>query len=336
MNLKRGMVRLLAGAPAALAPGRSGIASIFMLHRFGREAHGHDPLVVRRLLGWLRTHRFDVLDLEDLFRRLGGEGAPIRRAVAFTIDDGYADQAEIAAPVFAEYDAPVTTFLATGFLDGTLWLWWDQIEYLLQGSRRDHLTLTVQGQPVDLHLGGPLERQRATEKVVERCKFLPDAERLATIAALARLVERPVPDTPPSTYRPMTWDQARRCEAAGMRFGPHTVTHPILARTADTQAAREVRESWRRLCQEVSRPQPIFCYPNGRIGDFGPREAATLRSLGLLGAVTAQPGYAAADDFGTPDGRFQVPRFSFSEEHEDNIRYASGLEWLWHKMRGRA
>lgn len=32
--------------------------------------------------------------------------------------------------MFAEFDCPFTTFLTTGFLDRTLWFWWDRIEYV--------------------------------------------------------------------------------------------------------------------------------------------------------------------------------------------------------------
>jgi peptidoglycan/xylan/chitin deacetylase (PgdA/CDA1 family) len=304
-----------------------------MLHRFVKEANGHDPSVLRRLLGWLRRHHFEVLDLEELFLRLAGNGPPVRRAVAFTIDDGYLCQAEVAAPIFGECGAPVTTFLTTGFLDGALWLWWDQIEFVLQGTRENRVCFTAGARQLDLDLHSPDRRRIATKIVGEHCKALSAAERLATIADLAERVRVPIPETPPPQYRPMTWDQVRHCEARGMRFGPHTVTHPILARTEDGQARHEIEESWRRLNKEAARPVPIFGYPNGTHEDFGPREFAILRDLGFLGAVTAQPGYASSQGFAASDGAFQVPRFAFSRRHDDNLRYATHLEWWWQRMR---
>src|SRR5437867_2401325 len=97
-----GVTRLFANRPVmTLASHRRGLVSIFMLHRVTTSPDGHDPLVIRQLFDWLRRHRFELLDLEELFRRLAGEGPPPRRAVAFTIDDGYACQAEVAAPLFA-------------------------------------------------------------------------------------------------------------------------------------------------------------------------------------------------------------------------------------------
>jgi peptidoglycan/xylan/chitin deacetylase (PgdA/CDA1 family) len=331
-----GMVRFLAGSPLmTLATRKRGMATIFMLHRFGTDAGGHDPTVVRRLLIWLRSHRFDLLDLEEAFRRLRGEGPPLGRAVAFTIDDGYRCQAEVAAPIFAEHEAPVTTFLTTGFIDGTLWLWWDKVEYVLKHAPVDRLTLEAGERRLDLDLQGPRRRRLATEQLTEHLKSLAEADRLAAITELSERALVPIPDTPPYAYRPMTWDQVRRCEAGGMRFGPHTVTHPVLARTDAAQSHREIEQSWQRLTSEVARPVPVFCYPNGRDSDFGPRESAILQDLGFLGAVTAEGGYATAAGFSGSEGAFRVPRFSFSDAHEENLRYASRLEWLWQQVRLR-
>lgn len=330
-----GVARLLASAPVmTLASRKRGIASIFMLHRFAGP-HGHDPLVLKRLLGWLRRHNYELLDLEMLFRRMSGDGEQIRHAVAFTIDDGYQCQAEIAAPIFAEYGVPVTTFLTTGFLDGTLWLWWDQIDYIFSASRADRVSLVVGGKRLDFDLGSPERRHLAAETLKQYCKALPESERLLAIAELAAEAAVGIPESPPPEYRPMMWDQARRLEAGGMRFGAHTVTHPILARTDDAQARHEIEAAWTRLGQEISNPVPVFCYPNGLESDFGTREFSILRDLGFIGAVAAEPGYASSKGFAQADGRFRVPRFSFSEIHDENLRCASRMEWLWQKVRLR-
>lgn len=317
----------------ALTSRRKAMASVFMLHRFEPAAGGHELTTVRNLLGWVRRNRFEVLDLETLLRRLAGDGPTPRRAIAFTIDDGYRCQAQIGAPIFAEFDAPVTTFLTTGFLDGETWLWWDRIEYVLRRTDAKHLLLPATGRPREFPIGPAGERHRTIEAVTEYCKKLPDRERHKAIAQIIEQAGITIPSAPPPEYAPMTWEEARRCEAGGMRFGPHTVTHPILARTDDDQARYEIEVSWQRLKAELSNPVPVFGYPNGRSGDFGPREIAILRRLGFLGAVSAEAGYASDPEPPEGDRWFRVPRFSFSRRHSENLRYASGLERLWRKVR---
>jgi peptidoglycan/xylan/chitin deacetylase (PgdA/CDA1 family) len=316
-----------------------GRAAIFMLHRFAQPdlgVQGHDTEILRTVLAWLRRERYELVPLADLFRRLGGEGPPFRRAVCFTIDDGYLDHATIGSPVFAEFDCPVTTFVTTGFLDQRLWFWWDRIEWIFAQSTRGRSRVVLGGVPLEYRWGDAGERDRVRADFTARCKEVPDLEKGTAILALANDAEVMLPDSPPPPYRPMSWDQLRQCETRGMTFGPHTVTHPVLTRTSDEQSEWELEESWRRLKEEAARPVPVFCYPNGRTVDFGTRETATLRRLGFHGAVTGVEGYADVRAFGrSTESPFRTPRFSYAESLPHMIQYASGLEWVKRQIRRR-
>ncbi len=120
-----------------------------------------------------------------------------------------------------------------------------------------------------------------------------------------------------------------------MRFGPHTVTHPILERCSADRSAREIRDSWHRLSSEASDPQPIFSYPNGQPGDFGDREFAVVRELGLLGGVSGSVGYASSKHWQErPNYRFHLPRFPFSDEEEACSQVITGFERVKQVLRG--
>ena len=153
--------------------------AVFMLHRFDcpdRGVSGHDPQVLHRTLGGIRAQGIEVLGLRGLFMRFH-EGASLDGAVCFTIDDGYADHAEVAGPVFAEFDCPVTTFVATGFLDGLLWYWWDRIEYVVESTARAQATLETGLGSIRLISATAGDRRRAINQVIEHCKALPPRER---------------------------------------------------------------------------------------------------------------------------------------------------------------
>src|SRR4030095_7304130 len=105
--------------------------------------------------------------------------------VAFTLDDGYEDQATVGAPIFAEYDCPVTTFVTTGFLDRELWFWWDRIEYVCRHTKRPRVTVRLGSSPVSYRWEKAGERLRAQLDFIERCKEVPDAEKHAGMQALA-------------------------------------------------------------------------------------------------------------------------------------------------------
>lgn len=322
----------------ALAPVRRGRATIFMLHRFRHDARGvigHDPAAVRDVLAYLRRAGYPLLSLNDLFRSLIGDGPPLNGGVAFTIDDGYADHAEVAAPVFAEFDCPVTTFVTSGFLDGTLWMWWDRIEHAFDHTQRSSATLNFDGTTLTYAWSDASGRVSAQADFIDRCKQVGDAAKHEGIARLAAALEVDLPAVPPARYAPMTWDQLRSAERRGMTFGPHTITHPILSRATDAQAPAEIEGSWKRLQAEASDPVAVFCYPNGQPGDFGQRELAALRSLGLLGAVVGWPGYADAHASRVDDTqRWTVRRFAEADRVDTAAQCASGLAWVRSAVRG--
>jgi len=339
--LKSQLLRLL-HLPGVTAPFERltrGRAAVLMLHRFrvpDLGIDGHEPAVVRRALEYLRRQRYELLPLREIFDRLAN-GRELRRAVGFTMDDGYFDQASVAGPIFAEFDCPVTTFVTTGFLDGRLWLWWDRIEYAFRRCRRSSIQLRIEDRAVELKWDHPAERDRVQARFTESCKQLPEEHKLEVLEQLGLACDVEIPHRPPPEYAPMSWDMLRACEGRGMSFGPHTVTHPILTRTSDDQSHRELAEGWSRLLECAARPLPIFCYPNGRSQDFGDREVRTLRELGLLGAVVGEPGYAEFPVGESGDGaRFRQKRFSFPEGLPELIQYVSGLEWLKSRLRGES
>jgi len=329
---------LLPGFPALLKYVQRDCATIFMLHRFNdpqRGVSGCDALHLRRTLAYLASKGYEMVSLMELFDRLGGSGRQARGAVAFTIDDGYVDQATIAAPVFSEFGCPVTTFVSTGFVDGKLWFWWDQVEYIFRHATRKSARLHVGAAELSCQWESDKERDRAQDAFIATCKLVSEANKSEAIARLAQILGVSIPAAPPPHCAPMSWEQVRQCEEMGMTFAPHTVTHPVLSRSGEDMAEREIAESWAHLRSKTRNAVPIFSYPHGELDDFGDREIAILRRLGFLGAVTGEPGYANARSFkGTDEYRFKVQRFGFPDGLPHVIQYVSGIERFKQMFRG--
>jgi peptidoglycan/xylan/chitin deacetylase (PgdA/CDA1 family) len=316
----------------ALAPLMRRCATVFMLHRFRdpeRGIPGTEPRALGAALDLLERRGYEIVSLSEVIRRLAGEGPPPQGAISLTLDDGYCDQATVAAPLFAERGLPSTTFVTTGFLDGELWMWWDRIEYVFLNTRLRQLRLQLGDDTRSYCWTSGEERLAAQLDFVEGCKRVADDEKHVAIERLAKAAEVDLPAMPPPQYAPMSWQQLRECEQMGMTFGPHTVTHPVLSRASEEQSRREIAESQERLRSEARRPVQIFCYPNGQDGDFGPREFAALKELGFAGAVCGLPGYARQADFqAEPFGRFQLRRFALPQAHVNILQCTSGFERL--------
>ena len=228
-----------------------------------------------------------VLGLPALIENLADPGADLSRAVALTVDDGYHDFADLAADVFLAYDCPVTSFVTTGFLDGRVWMWWDQVDYCLAHAGRPTLSIEVAGEVLQLDLRGP-ERAASALCLWTALKRVSTADRIRLTAELAARLDLTIPDAPPADCRPMQWNDVRSLSRRGLRFAPHTVTHPVLSRSPDGEAAFEIEESWRRVGQEEPTAEPVFAYPHG------------MRSRFLAGACRAAR--AARSSGGRDDG----------------------------------
>lgn len=285
--------------------------SIFTLHRFAVPdlgIEGHDPVELATTLAGLRRERIPVLSLGSVVEALQDRTPLPRRAAVFTVDDGYFDFAEIGAPVFARFDCPVTVFLVTGFLDGSCWLWWDKVRHLfVHGSPSPGKALLQQaGLP-----STPARLGALAGEISHRATRIPNAELMALIDFLAERAQVTLPEVPPPEFRPMSWSAAQALASRGVTFGPHTVTHPVLDRTSEDHAGREITESWRRIREVLESPLPVFSYPNG---GFGAREADLVRAAGLRAAVATTPRYLTVDAPPRDDGwLFRLPRFPYPD-----------------------
>jgi peptidoglycan/xylan/chitin deacetylase (PgdA/CDA1 family) len=290
---------------------------ILMLHRFRHpdgniEGHRTEQLV--ELLEYLRAIRVDVLPLHDAIDRFANPGArPLRSAVAFTVDDCYTDLRDVGGPLFARYDCPVTGFVVPDVVDGKRWYWWDHVEWLLRQTGGRRLTIELDGLSTTVDCRTAAATLGSVSLVCDALKVLPTRARETAVEELSHVLGCPLPRNVPPEYAVMTWDELRKAEHAGMQFGPHSVSHPVLSRCSDDESECEILKSISRLSEELRNPSPVFCYPVGRREDFGVREMRTVEQAGLFAAVSAIPSVILPnmDERYGPEWRWSVPRFSY-------------------------
>lgn len=90
----------------------------------------------------------------------------------------------------------------------------------------------------------------------------------------------------------LSWEQVREMEAAGIDFGSHTATHPVLTTTDESRTRDELTRSRDRLLRELRRPSRWFCYPKGAYND----EALKIARELYVGALSTHEGPVAPGD----------------------------------------
>ena len=304
---------------------------ILMLHRFAAPglhnglSVGHDVGALRRILMELRKHDIALVDVDDCLHGLDSGQPRVGRSklsVAFTVDDGYTDVVDVAAPVFAEFDCPVTSFVVPDVVEDRAWFWWDQMDWILRHSTKRALQAELNGQPVQLVWTDEASRVQVKAQLEAALKRVSRDAVAGFLDQLASLADTPLPLRAPSEYRVLSWEAMRAAERTGMRFGAHSMTHPILSRCDAAQSRFEIHESVRRIQAELTNPSRVFCYPNGNDDDYGVREYDAIRDSGLHYALSTHPGVVSRRlTTSTPDWRMRVPRFTFDERFGQLVRY---------------
>jgi peptidoglycan/xylan/chitin deacetylase (PgdA/CDA1 family) len=288
---------------APLAPsGADGRLSILIFHRVlpaPDPLFGDIPDAARfeQEMRWV-TRWFNVLPLADAVDRLRAGALPAR-ALAITFDDGYADNATVAAPLLRRLGLTATFFVTTGVLDGGR-MWNDTVIEAIRRAPEGTLDIPALGLG-RLQLSGCASRREAIDRVLTAIKRRPYAQRQELVSRIAEAAGCELPDD-----LMMRADQVRELCSLGMDVGGHTVTHPILLSLDDARAEHEIARGRDDLMQITGRSVDLFAYPNGVPGsDYDTRHVAMARRCGFMAAVSTAHGVAArgAD-------LFQLPRFT--------------------------
>lgn len=254
--------------------------------------------------------RYHVMPLAEMAAKLGrGESLP-PQAVGLSFDDGYASNYELAFPILRELGLPATIFLATGFLDATDPLWFQQVDLALCA-------------------GAQVSGQDSLGDTLAFLKTLPDEEMRLKVGELLKKGAS-LPDAAPAVTRPLTWHQVREMRDSGLiDFGGHTHTHPILARCSVERQRWEIETCRDRITAELGQAPRAFACPNGGWGDSTPATLGLLAEAGFESAWTMVSGRAGMG--GNP---MEMPRYGAPESVWEADATVSGAFELVRKWRG--
>jgi peptidoglycan/xylan/chitin deacetylase (PgdA/CDA1 family) len=250
-------------------------------------------------------HDFDVVGPDDLeFVR----GAKRGRYIQITFDDGYRDNYEIAYPILRAQGLSATFFVATGYLDSPSIPWWDEIAWMVRGSKHDRLSGS-DWLPEGMTFDNPT-RTRSVRRLGKFYPTVPLEKRGDFLDYLAEATGSGRCHISASHDLWMTWDMVREMRRGGMSFGGHTVNHVELSRLSQQDQIEEIRGSVRRLEEELGEPPTVFSYPFGQPTSFNADTRAALRECGMKFAYTYHGGYQRNGDWDLHDlKRFAVETF---------------------------
>lgn len=314
LRSSRGPIILVYHRVAAVSPDPWGLA-------VSPDQFAEHLEVVRR-----RAHPVTLLALAAGYRR----GGLPRRAIAFTFDDGYADNLHRALPLLERYDVPATVFVTTGQVGHDREFWWDELErlFLQPGRIAGTISLSLNGRTYNWAVGNggsydldasardcewtvdrqddPTPRHTLYRSLYRFVRALPESERSPVLQHL-RVSAHASPAGRP-THRCLSIEELRILSQSSLiEVGSHTVTHPILSSLPQARQAEEIVGSTRLLEQWLNRPVSSFAYPFGKPRDYSRATTAIVRAAGFRCACSSKAGvvWCGASRFRLP--RLEIP-----------------------------
>jgi peptidoglycan/xylan/chitin deacetylase (PgdA/CDA1 family) len=251
------------------------------------------------------------------------EGRIPRRAVAVTLDDGYADNLFHAKPLLVQHGVPATVFVTTGQIGRPEEFWWDELERLLLPTSPlpTSLELSVSGRIHRWQVAPAAASRRAVYYAVyDVLRRLAGAEREEVLRGIAAWAGATSGTRP--THRALSLAELRTlADGELIDIGAHSVTHPFLSTRTPEDQRREIRDSRQYLERELGRPILTFAYPHG---ESTPEALALVRGEFLCACSTSEGAVRRRTD------RFRLPRFQVADC--DGDEFARRLSrWLTHE-----
>lgn len=260
-------------------------------------------------------YRFVALDdIPALLEEPAG-GPPF---AAFTLDDGYRNNAALARPVFERHAAPFTVFVCKGFSERTHGMWWETLAELVR--RADGFDYWIDGETLSFETRTITEKSVAFAAVAASVNMIDEACAVARLNALA--ARHGIDDLAIVDRLVMTADELRVLAAHPLAsLGAHTVSHRALGLLSDDVVLTELNESADYVAAIAGKRPASFAYPYGDGRSVTAKTISLAEQAGLPIAVTTTAGTL------TPQHRqalSSLPRISLNGFYQ-KTRYVSAL-----------
>ncbi len=288
---------------------------ILMYHKISRELDPFVPSISEKAfkdqMNYIKQC-YQIISMDELVKVLRSGERPLRKSMVVTFDDGNAPTLNLALPILQGLRVPATIFLSASPTEDNTFLWTDLLRLWFKFTKLNHYAIQLNGQAREWKLSGVQERLCAARDISKKLKRVANEDRKRFMDQIGKdLAVR-------EAQLPKDWmlsgHQIKSIRESHLRFGAHTITHPILSRMPLQEARYEIFESKRWLENILNDKVRHFAYPNGEPGDFTEEHELLAAQAGFDSACSAIVGL---NDSGT--NRYALRRIYGAEESLANF-----------------
>ena len=232
---------------------------------------------------------YHPVTMDDVLRACTGEHDLPPQSFAVTFDDGFENNASIAAPILADLGVPATFFVSTGFVGTDERSWTDEIESVLeQDVPAEFLGV---GPGIDGLYESVDEKQALMDEIRCIVKNDPMVDPYKYSETLIKGLGRGKGDFCPDLDAKLSWDQVRKLDQDSLfSVGGHGHSHRVLSYVTHNELVDEVSTSLALLETAIGHPVVHYSYPEGTAACYTPEVIRVLKSFGIRCCPTAIDG----------------------------------------------
>ncbi len=268
---------------------------ILMLHRVVQKGSLLDanrqmeitPELLEKAILDYQTKGYRFISMDEVHEIMSTPKRLKQKFVCFTFDDGYADNYELAYPIFKKYNCPFAIYITTDFPDGKALLWWYVLEDLLMSNTELKLG---DGSCYDC---STIEKKNSAFDAVRQKIFnLPTESVKQSLANLFVNYDYSFDDK--NKTLALNWNQIEVLAKDNLcTIASHTVSHAVLTNMNVEQVETELRDSKIKLEQCIQKKVEHFAYPYGASNESVMNLA---KKVGYKTAVLANGGMTRKGD----------------------------------------
>lgn len=223
------------------------------------------------------------VSLDDAIR---GEPLP-QRAFAVTFDDGFENNASVAAPILRDLRVPATFYVTTGFIESNGLSWTDMLENALEAA--GGVALRVPG--LEGRYDRPAEKIALMDRIRAHVKNDSSIDPYAFAERILREMNVERVHIDPQLDQKLRWPQLTELAKDPLfTVGGHGHTHRILSFLTPTELEAEITQSVDLLRSRSGIEVRHYSYPEGLAHCYSDEVISALKRHGVRCCPTAEEG----------------------------------------------
>ena len=276
---------------------------------------------------------YNIISIHDLAAHIKKKTPFLPNSVVITFDDGLKNNFINAFPILQKYKVKTTVFLTTGYIDTLKISWSNKFYYFIN---KIGLGEFIEEFEKEFSTYSNSIEKIGQKNITENINFIfkykvDDNTREKFLQGLynkfgIKINKEEIKDL----Y--LSWKEIKKMADAGISFGSHTSTHPVLSVLDYEKAEKEIVDSKKNIEVKLNKKINLFAYPYGNEGSFDLNIKKILINYNFLCAVSTIEGLNSLNS-----DLYELKRISMVDEplYYFKLRI-EGFEGLIEKIQHRA